>query len=237
MYPQQAIDFAYDSAHTFDAFWAGDNAVLLELLRKFAAGEGEDRQIFLSGISGAGKTHLLSAACAQATTLGARIAYLPADVVVDATAVDGLATFDLVCIDDLHRLPATRSSELALFTLINALREYQGRLLLAADRPAASLPTELPDLTTRLRWGAQFDVSPVAAEQLASVLGMRAEHMGLELGDDVLEFLLNRCPRRLSSLIETLRYIDQASLQAKRRITVPFVREALQDSVFQVPEN
>jgi len=228
VYPQQAIDFAFDSAQVFETFWPGDNALLLKLLGSVASGQSDHRQVFLSGVSGAGKTHLLSAACAAATAAGARIAYLPAEVVVDETAVDGLATFDLVCLDDLQRLPATRSSEVALFTLVNALREHEGRLLLASDCPVAALPTELPDLATRLSWGAAFIVAPVAAQDLGAVLALRAERMGLELSTDVLDYLLNRCPRQLGSLIDTLRFIDQSSLQAKRRVTVPFVRDALQ---------
>ncbi|MBX2825317.1 MAG: ATP-binding protein, partial [Gammaproteobacteria bacterium] len=149
MHPQLPFIFSNDATQTFGSFWAGQNVLLLEVLRHLAAGPGEDRQIFLSGTSGSGKTHLLTAACERATRLGGRIAYLAAASIVDAQVLTGLDDFDLVCIDDMQDLPSAPDTELALFNLINSLRENEGRLLLAANCVSAELNIGLPDLKTR----------------------------------------------------------------------------------------
>lgn len=231
MHPQLPFNFSTDATQTFETFWAGQNVLLLDVLRRLAAKPGEDRQVFLAGVAGAGKTHLLTAACESATKLGGRIAYMTAASIADGQALAGLDNFDLVCIDDLHELPSSRDCELALFSLINSLRENEGRLLLAANCVSAELAITLPDLSTRLSWGAAYNVVPVPADELIAVLSLRAEQSGMEISSDVLGYLLRHYPRQLDSLIARLHFLNQASMQAKRRVTVPFAREALVDFV------
>jgi len=229
VHPQLPFNFGADSGQTFGSFWAGENQLLVNVLTELAAADRGDRQIYISGVSGVGKTHLLTAACGCATASGNRIAYLPASSVTDAGALLGLGEFDLVCIDDLQQLPVQHESEVALFNLINVLREHDGRLLLAADRVASSLAVRLEDLATRLGWGASYRVALVPGEQLVAALSLRAERMGMQVSSDVFDYLLQRCPREINALIQRLQFIDQASLRAKRRLTVPFVRAALQE--------
>lgn len=231
MHPQLPFSFSTEAVQTFDTFWVGENVLLLDVLRRLAVRPGDDRQVFLAGMEGSGKTHLLTAACHSATQVGERIAYLSAGSIIDGQAVSGLDEFDLVCIDDMEQLPATQDSELALFGFINRLRENAGRLLLAANCVSTELTITLPDLATRLRWGASYNVVPVPADELIAVLSLRAKQSGMEISSDVLEYLLKRYPRHLDSLIACLRFLDQASMQAKRRITVPFAREVLVDFV------
>jgi DnaA family protein len=58
---------------------------------------------------------------------------------------------------------------------------------------------------------------------------MRAEaaRRGLELGEEVVGYLLTRLPRDLSSLNGVLDLLDRDSLAQQRPLTLPFVREAL----------
>jgi DnaA family protein len=58
-------------------------------------------------------------------------------------------------------------------------------------------------------------------------LRLRAAQRGLHLPHDTGEYLLRRMPRDLPSLFELLDYLDEASLIAQRRMTIPFIRDAL----------
>ena len=58
-------------------------------------------------------------------------------------------------------------------------------------------------------------------------LRQRARLRGLELGDEVMAYLSKHLARDTHSLFRFLDRLDQASLAAKRRLTVPFVRELL----------
>jgi len=50
---------------------------------------------------------------------------------------------------------------------------------------------------------------------------------GCRLSDEVALFLLNRLPRDTHALMEALEILDKASLREQRRLTTPFVKEAL----------
>ncbi|VEI48745.1 DNA replication initiation factor [Actinobacillus equuli] len=49
----------------------------------------------------------------------------------------------------------------------------------------------------------------------------------MELSDEVANFLLKRLDRDLQTLSTELDRLDRASLQAQRKLTVPFVKEIL----------
>jgi DnaA family protein len=59
-------------------------------------------------------------------------------------------------------------------------------------------------------------------------LRLRAAQRGLQLPQETSEYLLRRVPRDLPSLFEVLDHLDEASLIAQRRLTIPFIREALE---------
>jgi DnaA family protein len=55
----------------------------------------------------------------------------------------------------------------------------------------------------------------------------RAEQRGLVMGDEVAGFILRRAPRRLGELLGILDCLDENSLQAQRRLTIPFVKSVM----------
>ena len=59
-------------------------------------------------------------------------------------------------------------------------------------------------------------------------LRLRAAQRGLQLPYETSEYLLKRMPRDLRSLFEVLDLLDEASLAAQRRLTIPFIRDALE---------
>ena len=65
-------------------------------------------------------------------------------------------------------------------------------------------------------------------EGRAEALRLRAAQRGLQLPPETLDYLLKRMPRDLRSLFEILDELDEASLVAQRRLTIPFIRDALE---------
>jgi DnaA family protein len=215
---------------TLDGFVAGDNAQALASVRACALGAGE-RLVFLAGPPGSGRTHLLAGACNLAAAAGRRCAYLPlADPAGLAPGLlsdlDGL---DLVCLDDLEGIAGDRTWEEAVFGLFNGLRDHGGRLVASAARPPADLPIALADLRSRLGWGLVLTLRPLRDAQLCTALAAAASARGLRLGDGVARYLVERLPRALPELLGVLDRLDQASLAAKRPLTLPFVRAHLED--------
>ncbi len=58
-------------------------------------------------------------------------------------------------------------------------------------------------------------------------LQLRARVRGMQLPDEVARYILHRGSRRLDELFEALAELDRASLSAQRKLTIPFVKQAL----------
>lgn len=215
---------------TFGAFFAGPNGLAVEVLGWMAAGTGE-RQAYIAGPAGLGKSHLLQAACHAAAARGARTAYLPLDGEPGRhpEAVEGLEQLDLAAIDAVGAVAGVRAWEQALFSLINSARDAGTRLIFAARRPPAELSLGLPDLRSRLTWGPVLRLEPLSDAQKREALTERAAALGLDLPPAVSEYLCRHYPRDLAGQLERLTVLDRASLASGRRLTVPFVKEVLSE--------
>lgn len=208
----------------FASFISGRNGEAVSRLRTPL-----DPFVYLWGESGCGKSHLLQAACSQAHAEGRQPAYLPlkSEHEIDPAMLDGLEGFALVCLDDLERIAGNAEWERAIFNLFNLLRESGAQLLVAADRPPAKLPLDLPDLASRLTWGPCYHLLPLDDEGRLELLLASAERRGMSMSVETASFLLQRIPRDIHFLSLLMDRLDSASLAAQRRLTIPFVREIL----------
>jgi DnaA family protein len=198
------------------------------VLAALAAGDAAD-SVFLSGASGAGKSHLLLATCAQAALHACPTAYLPLKLFGARVgeALVGQGVVQLACVDDVQCIAGDQAAEIALFDLHNRVRDGGGALLYAADATPSQLSLTLPDLRSRLAQSTQFALAIADEPARRAILRERALARGLELDDAVLDWLFRRVDRDLATLTALLDRLDRESLAAQRRITVPFLRQVL----------
>jgi DnaA family protein len=183
---------------------------------------------YLWGPSGVGKSHLLHAACRAAAEAGRTAGLVsPADPDLAPAALDGLAGLGLVCVDDLGAAAGLGAWESALFRLYNEVEARGGRLLLAAPGPPGGCGLVLPDLASRLGAALVVRLHPPDEQTRRAVLGKGARARGFELPEEVVDYLLARVPRDLSSLQVLLDRLDEVSLAERRPVTVPLVRKLL----------
>lgn len=130
-------------------------------------------------------------------------------------------------VDDVEKLD--EAAQIALFNAINEARQSGGRVLAAGNAPPAQLPLRA-DLKSRLAWGLVYEVKPLSDEERAQYLRSEAERRGMRLSGEVVSYLLTRLRRDLHTLGAMLDRLDQVSLEEKRSITVPLVREILKSS-------
>jgi len=95
------------------------------------------------------------------------------------------------------------------------------------DRPPRQLNLQLPDLASRLDWGQIYKLQPLNDDEKVQALQLRSRLRGFELPEDVGRFLLKRLDREMRTLFMTLDRLDRASITAKRKLTIPFVKEIL----------
>ncbi|MDR5901347.1 DnaA regulatory inactivator Hda [Halomonas icarae] len=213
---------------TFVNFHAGPNATLVGRLTQQLEQEGEPF-LYLWGAPGVGRSHLLQAACHGASDQDRRALYLPLEELghFPPLMLEDIERLDLVAIDDLDRVVGRPRWEEALFHAFNRLRDAGKRLVVAAEAPPRQLPVKLPDLASRLTWGVTFHVQGLDDAGRLAALQLRARVRGMLLTDDVARYILHRGPRRLDELFRLLEELDRASLSAQRKLTIPFVKQAL----------
>lgn len=228
---QLALPLRLADHAVFESFLPNGNEELLALLAAIAADPNESG-CWLWGGAATGKTHLLQAVCERA---GDRSVYVPLAMLADAGPglIDGLDSRDVVCIDDIQMIAGNDAWEGALFTLYNELIAAGGRLVVAATTAPRECRFELPDLASRMSHLPTYLVQLLADTDRAEALQLRASHRGLDLPDETASYLLSRSRRDMASLYEVLDNLDEAALRAQRKLTVPFVREVLQQMAAQ----
>ncbi|SDU14721.1 regulatory inactivation of DnaA Hda protein [Pseudomonas pohangensis] len=216
---------------TFKNFYPGSNAVALGYVERLCQADAgwTESLIYLWGGAGVGRSHLLQAACLQLEQLDQQAVYLPLAGLVEhgPALLEGLEHCALVCLDDLDAVAGRADWEEALFHLFNRLRDAGQRLLLSASAAPRELQLQLADLQSRLSQALVFQLRELAADDKLHALQLRASRRGLQLPDEVAAFILNRGSRSMNGLFELLEQLDQASLQAQRKLTIPFLKETL----------
>lgn len=222
---QLALPLRLADHAVFGSFLDTGNETLVATLRDLADG-GAGQGCWIWGGPATGKTHLLQAACDRA---GDRSVYVPLGMLVPAgpELLEGLASRELICLDDIHAVAGEAAWETALFNLCNQVLDAERVLVVAAPMSSRECPIELPDLQSRLARLPAFQVRPLNEADRASALQLRAEHRGLALPDDTARYLLTRSRRDMASLYGLLDRLDAEALRAQRRLTIPFVREVL----------
>ena len=216
-----------DSA-TFDSFLPGPNAQALDYLQR-AIGKRKECAIYLWGQSGTGKSHLLQAVCHAAGYEGLAAIYLPLQTAeqFSCDALDGIEKMDMVCIDDIHAIGGQRDWELALIRLFERIYEAGGGLVITGKTTVADLDLALPQLTSRLAWGLTFQLQALDEAGMLEALQLRASRRGFSLPQATGRYLIRYCSRDMGHLFDSLDSLDRASLAAKRKLTIPFIRSVL----------
>jgi DnaA family protein len=209
----------------FASFLSNGNETLVSTLASLSAGDS-GQGCWLWGARATGKTHLLQAVCDRA---GDRSVYVPFEILADTGPgmLEGLASRELVCLDDFDRVAGDEQWEVALFNLFNDLQDAGGQLVVSAKSAPRECGIELADLASRMSRLAVFYLRPLDDWQRVAALQLRARHRGLELPDETAAYLLKRARRDMASLYGLLDKLDLEALRAQRRLTIPFVRDVL----------
>jgi DnaA family protein len=219
---QLALGIRLRAEALFASFWPGENAEVVAALKAATAAP-----LWLWGAPGTGKTHLLQAMCAAA---GETAAYFPMDrsLALPPEALAGYERTPLLCIDDVDAVAGDLAWERALFRLFNEAADLGSRLIFAAAAAPRQSPWLLEDWRSRAAACIVYQLRELDDGGRIAALQLRAVQRGLQLPHETAEYLLKRMPRDLHSLFEVLDQLDEASLVAQRRLTIPFIREALE---------
>jgi len=194
-------------------FVAGRNVELMAQLQAMLDGTAAERMVYVWGAPGSGKSYLLAAWAHACRVRG---------LAVDAT---GWQAAPAVIADQVETWDAAQQH--AGFAAFNRVREAGGLWLAAGNAAPADLPV-MPELQTRLGWGLVFQLHALDDGEKRMALSRHAETLGFRLDLQVADYLLAHTARDMQSLLRVLEALDRFSLETRRPITLPLLRQLLQ---------
>ncbi len=216
---QMVLALAPAPAPTLHNFVCGRNAELVSVLSALAGGARDERFVYIWGIPGSGKTHLL-----RAMRAGFEAQDVATTMFTGGASQADLPQIEVVLADDVDQL--TESDQQRLFNVYNEQRDAGGVLIAAGAAPPARLAAR-NDLVTRLGWGLVYQVHTLSDEEKMAAMIEHARARGFNLKHEVIDYLLKRQSRDLAGLLGILDALDRYSLESKRTVTIPLVRELL----------
>lgn len=190
-----------DPRFTFDSFVVGpDNRMAAAAARRAAESPRTAyNPLFIHGVSGAGKTHLLRAVGTLAATLqpGMHVVYLTADQLVDRVSAavgagavealrDELLDADLLLLDEAHQLAGRARTQEELVSLWDEL-EQRAQIVVAAEGASPELPGVDDALRARFTRGLAVDLPPADDDARTEIARNAARQRGIELAPSAAE--------------------------------------------------
>lgn len=215
-----------DNKSSFDSFYASKlNKHLLSLLQNNTF--KDDLLIF--GTKDSGKTYLLQALCNHFSNQGKSSFYLPMKQAKELSVdiLESLESMELVCIDGIESIVGNKVWEIGLFNLINRSLNSENRLIFTSSKNIDVMNFELTDLDSRLRKIQSHELYALADDEILSALKHIANLRSIELGSKEAQYLLTYANRNISDLVQILESLDQLSMEMKRRITIPLIKEVI----------
>ena len=231
----------YDD-YTFERFIVGSSnkfahAAALAVSQRPAA---ENNPLFIYGNSGLGKTHLMYAIAnvLRRTHPEYRIIYVKGEdftnELITAIQEGNVQAFrnkyrmvDLLLLDDVQFIAGKERTQEEFFHTFNALDEAKKQIVLTSDRPPKEINTLEDRMKTRFEWGLLADIQPPDFETRIAIIRDKAVKMGVELPDDVSNYIAENIQANIRQLEGAVKKIKAMHELMGERITVSLAENAI----------
>ncbi len=218
--PVSSMDF--NPQFTFDNFIVGPSNQFAHSAATFVSkNPGQNyNPLFLYGPPGVGKTHLLYAIAngIRKDNPDANIVYIKGDQftneLIDAIKNGKNIEFrskyreaDLFLVDDIQFIAGKESTQEEFFHTFNKLYEEHKQIVLTSDRKPDDMLTLEERLRSRFQWGIISDINPPNYETRMAILKNKAKQLGLELSDDVCNYIATNITTNVRQLEGTVKKI------------------------------
>ena len=198
--------------------------------------------LFIYGPPGVGKTHLLYA-IANGIRKGnpnANIVYIKGDQftneLVDAIKTGKNIEFrskyreaDLFLIDDIQFIAGKESTQEEFFHTFNKLYEEHKQIVMTSDRKPSDMATLEDRLKTRFEWGLTMDIQPPDYETRMAILKNKANSLGLDLSDDVCNYIAINVTNNVRQIEGTVKKILAYRDLNNMPLDLPNISRAIDD--------
>ncbi len=194
--------------------------------------------LFIHSGVGLGKTHLVNAIGLKTKELhpDKTVLYVTSEQFMnqygDACKAKNVNDFihfyemiDVLIVDDIQLAAKSEKTQEAFFHIFNYLHQRNCQIIITSDKSPSDIQGLQPRLLSRLKWGLQAELQTPDVETRKAILRQKLQNDGIEMGDDVVEYIaynINSNVRELEGALISL--MAQSSLNHKQ-ITLDLARE------------
>ena len=211
---------------SFEGFYIDPkNKQLISILENISINEN----MYIYGLKNSGKTYLLQSLCNKYSKNDKSSLFLPLMDVIKygVEIIDSIENMDLVCIDGLEAVSQNKKWEIGLFNLINNAQQTGCRLVFTSSSEEGAINFSLADLDSRIRKFQSHEIFPISDDHLLKALKKITNLRSISLGEKEAQYLITYTKRNIADLTIILESLDQLSMENKRRITIPLIKELL----------
>lgn len=234
----------FNPQFTFDKFVVGSSNRFAYNAAKAVADMPADtyNPLFIYGDSGLGKTHLLYAIAAQIERQhpdynivyfkGSQFTNELIESIREGKNVEFRGKYrnaDLFLMDDIQFIAGKESTEEEFFHTFNLLYENHKQIVLTSDQSPSEMLKLTDRLRTRFEWGLICDITPPDYETRMAITKNKATSLGLELPDDVCDYIAQNITNNVRQIEGTVKKIKAYRDLSNMPLDLPNVSRAIKD--------
>jgi len=218
---QLGLPILLDSKMLLDNFIA--NSELLNLIHQLFQ-DKKASEIYVYGLTGQGKTHVLQGVVLKALASDKNAIYIDCIDSFPEHLLDFIDQLSFISLDNVDLI--SKENQEIFFDLYNRARQAGVVILVSGSNLPADL-TVMKDLKTRLSLAAVYKLEALNDELTMDVLNKKMNDRNLTIDSKIYEYLFKNYSRDLNTLVSAMNQLDKASLQSKKAISIPFVKTVL----------
>lgn len=219
---QLGLPILLDSKMLLDNFIA--NSELVNLIHQLFQ-DKKASEIYVYGLTGQGKTHVLQGVVLKALASDKNAIYIDCIDSFPEHLLDFIDQLSFISLDNVDLI--SKENQEIFFDLYNRARQAGVVILVSGSSLPADL-TVMKDLKTRLSLAAVYKLEALNDELTMEVLNKKMNDRNLTIDSKIYEYLFKNYSRDLNTLVSAMNQLDKASLQSKKAISIPFVKTVLQ---------
>ena len=200
--------------------------------------------LFIYGVAGLGKTHLLHAIAhyVKQNYPAYKVRYVSTEAFLN-DYVEGIRTnsmpefkrkyreIDVLLVDDIQFMENKEGLQEEFFHTFNQLHAANRQIVLSSDRPPRAIATLEDRLRSRFEWGLITDIQPPDVETRLAILRKKAEREPTHIPDEVLEFIATNITNNIRELEGALHRVLAYSSITQMALTLPVAEQVLGDLI------
>ena len=220
---QLGLPFSINASFVLDDFSGEKNQELVANILNLIKGKAT-ANIFVYGDKGFGKSHLLQGVIIEGLKQDQKSVYLDLNDDISTDIFELISDFQIIALDNVDQ--CNQDNEKYIFDLINKLHSTNQMIVFSSRVKPEGLSVFI-DLKTRLSLASIYSLNRLDDDEIQHVIKRKLNNKSLKVDQRVIDYLIKNQTRDLKKIVEIIDKLDTFSLEKKRSITVPLIRQML----------